>query len=79
MSNYYFFFIFQTKLCFEVSTTNLLVPECMTIFTKHIISVHNTLCVLKRLSITNLSSENNLPMFQLNAPVVIRGKVKKCK
>ena len=31
MSNYYFFFIFQTKLCFEVSTTNLLVPECMTI------------------------------------------------
>ena len=25
-----------------------------------------------RISVTNLSSENNLPMFQLNAPVVIR-------
>ena len=34
MSNYYFFFIFQTKLCFEVSTTkyNFLVLECMTIY-----------------------------------------------
>jgi len=26
----------------------------------------------ERLSVTNLSSENNLPTFQLNAPVVIR-------
>ena len=29
----------------------------------------------RRLSVTNLSSENNLPMFRLNAPVVIRAKV----
>ena len=31
----------------------------------------------RRLSVTNLSSENNLPMFWLNAPVVIRaiGKI----
>ena len=29
--------------------------------------------------VTNLSSENNLPMFQLNVPVVIRAEVKKCK
>ena len=28
-----------------------------------------------RLSGTNLSSENNLPMFRLNAPVIIRVKV----
>ena len=28
-----------------------------------------------RLSVTNLSSENNLQMFQLNAPVVFRVKV----
>ena len=28
----------------------------------------------ERLSVTNLSSENNLPMFWLNAPVVIRLK-----
>ena len=27
---------------------------------------------VKRLSVTNLSSENNLPTFQLNAPVLIR-------
>ena len=27
---------------------------------------------VKRLSVTNLSSENNLPMFQLNALVTIR-------
>ena len=32
-----------------------------------------------RLSVTNLSSENNLPMFRLNAPVVIRTKVKNCE
>ena len=32
----------------------------------------------KRLSVTtNLSSENDLQMFQLNAPVVIKAKVKK--
>ena len=31
--------------------------------------------VKKRLSVTNLSSENNLPTFRLNAPVVIRAKV----
>ena len=28
---------------------------------------------------TSYSSENNLPTFQLNAPVVIRVKVKRCK
>ena len=33
----------------------------------------------KRLSVTNLRSENNLPTFQLNAPVVIRAKVKRCE
>ena len=33
----------------------------------------------ERLSVTNLSSENNLPMFRLNAPVVIRAKVKKVR
>ena len=32
----------------------------------------------RRLSVTNLSSENNLLTFCLNAPVVIRAKVKKC-
>ena len=32
-----------------------------------------------RLSVTNLSSENNLSMFWLNAPVVIRAKVKNCE
>ena len=32
-----------------------------------------------RLSVTNLSSENNLPTFRLNAPVIIRAKVKKCE
>ena len=31
--------------------------------------------VKRRLSVTNLSSENNLPSFQLNVPVVIRVKV----
>ena len=28
----------------------------------------------RRVSVTNFSLENNLPMFQLNAPVVIRAK-----
>ena len=31
----------------------------------------------RRLSVTNLSSESNLPMFRLNAPVVIGAKVKR--
>ena len=31
---------------------------------------------MKRLSVTNLSLENNLPTFRLNAPVMIRAKVK---
>ena len=31
----------------------------------------------EKLSAINLSLENNLPMFRLNAPVVIRVKVKK--
>ena len=31
------------------------------------------------LSVTNLSSENNLPTFRLNAPVIIQAKVKKCE
>ena len=35
--------------------------------------------LLHRISVTNLSSENNLPTFWLNAPVVIRAKVKRCK
>ena len=30
----------------------------------------------RRLSVTNLRSENNLLTFQLNAPVIIRMKVK---
>ena len=34
------------------------------------------LSIERRLSVTNLSLENNLLMFQLNAPVVIRAKVK---
>ena len=29
----------------------------------------------RRLSVANLSSENNLPMFRVNAPVIIRVKV----
>ena len=33
----------------------------------------------RRLSGTNMSSENNLPTFLLNAPVVIRVKVKRCE
>ena len=33
----------------------------------------------RRLSGINLSSEKNLPTFQLNAPVVIRLKVKRCE
>ena len=33
----------------------------------------------RKLSVTNFGSENNLPMFRLNAPVVIRVKVKRCK
>ena len=32
-----------------------------------------------RLSVTNFTLENNLPTFWLNAPVVIRAKVKKCE
>jgi len=31
------------------------------------------------LSVTNLRLKNNLLTFQLNAPVVIRAKVKKCE
>ena len=30
--------------------------------------------MMRRLSVTNLSSENNLPTFRLNAPVVVRVK-----
>ena len=41
------------------------------------ITVH--VWIKNRLSVTNLSSENKLPMFRLNAPVVIRAKVKKCE
>ena len=33
----------------------------------------------EQLSVTNLSSENNLLMFWLNAPVVIQAKMKKCE
>ena len=33
----------------------------------------------RRLSVTNLNSENSLLMFRLNAPVIIRAKVKKCE
>ena len=33
----------------------------------------------KRLSVTKFSSENNLPMFRLNAAVIIRVKVKRCE
>ena len=33
----------------------------------------------RRLSVTNYSSENNLPTFRLNAPVVIRAKVKEVR
>ena len=33
----------------------------------------------RRLSVTNLSLENNLLTFWLNAPVIIRVKVKRCK
>ena len=33
----------------------------------------------RRLSVTNLSSENNLLTFRLNGPVIIRVKVKKCE
>ena len=33
----------------------------------------------ERLSVTNLSLENNLLMFRLNAPVVIRAKVKEVR
>ena len=33
----------------------------------------------ERLSVTNLSSGNNLPTFRLNAPVVIRAKVKEVR
>ena len=32
------------------------------------------LLMKRRLSVTNFSSENNLPTFRLNAPVVIRAK-----
>ena len=34
---------------------------------------------VKRLSVTNLSSENNLPMFQLNALVTIRAHTSELK
>ena len=34
---------------------------------------------IRRLYVTNLSLENNLPTFQLNALIVIRAKVKKCE
>ena len=34
---------------------------------------------VKRLSVTNLSSENNLPMFQLNAIVTIRAHTSELK
>ena len=43
-----------------------------------IVNCHNKL-LKRRLSVTNLSSENNLQTFRLNAPVVIRVKVKRCK
>ena len=33
----------------------------------------------RRLSVTNFSSENNLVAFRLNAPVVIRAKVRRCE
>ena len=33
----------------------------------------------RRLSVTNFSSKNNLPTFQLNAPVVIRAKERRCE
>ena len=33
----------------------------------------------RRLSVTNLKSENNLPTFRLNAPVVFSVEVKKYK
>ena len=33
----------------------------------------------RRLSVTNFSLENNLPTFRLNAPVIIRAKVKRCE
>ena len=33
----------------------------------------------RRLSVANLSLENNLPMFGLNAPVVSRAEMKKCE
>ena len=36
-----------------------------------------TLQMKERSSVSNLSLENNLPMFRLNAPVVIRAKVKR--
>ena len=42
-------------------------------------TVYNAHKWRRRLSVTNLSLENNLPTFQLNAPVVIRAKVKKCE
>ena len=46
--------------------------------------IHNsitlTICLNEeKVIVTNFSSENNLPMFRLNAPVVIRVKVKRCK
>ena len=36
--------------------------------------VENSITMKRRLSVTNLSSENNLPTFRLDAPVVIREK-----
>ena len=47
--------------------------------TKHELSVASQLASAEGLSVTNLSSENNLLMFPLDAPVVNRVKVKKCE
>ena len=35
--------------------------------------------IKRKLSVTNFSSENNLLTFRLNAPVIIRVKVKRCE
>ena len=40
---------------------------------------HTIPALKRRLSVTNFSSENNLPTFWLKAPVVIRVKVKRCE
>ena len=38
------------------------------------VNIHSSVYLMlkRRFSVTNFSSENNLPMFQLNVPVVIR-------